>query len=59
MLDNTHKSVQISVSKSNMEKSDIGMQHEMELQLHGQYAINNNVKAYRYYKELENEFTLN
>lgn len=26
----------------NMEKSDIDMQHEMELQLHEQYAINNN-----------------
>mgnify|MGYP004572363353 CR=1 FL=1 len=59
MLDYTHKSVQISVSKLNMEKSNIDMQHEMELQLHEQYAINNNVKAYRYYKKLENEFTLN
>ncbi len=42
MLDYTHKSVQISVSKLNMEKSDIDMQHEMELQLHEQYASNNN-----------------
>lgn len=56
MLDNTHKSVQISVSKLNMEKSDIDMQHEMELQLHEQYAVNNNVK---HTANIRNEFTLN
>ena len=42
MFNHTHKSVQISVNESNIEKSDIDVQHEMELQLHEQYAVNNN-----------------
>ena len=42
MFNKIHKGVQISINKSNMGKSGIDMQHEMELQLHEQYAVNNN-----------------